>query len=90
MADMVDFVFFAALLFGILSLGISKKLDELPFLMLSGTVLVLATIIEALKFLNIKLGWVGAIFLFFTAFASFILFAALAGILVYRTLSSGK
>ena len=90
MADIVDFVFFATFLFNILSIGISKKLNELPFLMLSGTILVLATIIEALKLLNFKLGWVGAIFLFFTAFASFALFAALAVIFVYRTLSSGK
>ncbi len=90
MADIVDFVFFAAFLFNILSIGISKKLNELPFLMLSGTILVLATVIEALKLLNFKLGWVGAIFLFFTAFAAFILLAVLVAIFLFRTISSEK
>ena len=84
MVDIVDYVFFATVLSGFLNVILSKKLDLLPLLLLSLTIIILATVIEVLKLMNLPLGWVGAVYLLLSMFASLILLAGQVFMLFYR------
>ncbi len=84
MVDIVDYVFFATVLSGFLNVILSKKLDLLPLLLLSLTIIILAAVIEVLKLMNLPLGWVGAVYLLLSMFASLILLAGQVFMLFYR------